>query len=401
VLLGYLQDDEFVGLEAMFSQSGRSLFSVKVLSTEIEYFELDASFQSFLNLNKLKESLVQGLSFKLAYRVEYLAKKLDYSSVKKAMPHKVEGFSSDIASHKLLKQMELEASGPVGSNLLRAAWDADKSKLLAKFTRTQDPRCQAKQAPVSQSQDKQPSGLPRTQSIGRLGQLQQKTDSSKKLSAGVCPEVALGCPGIHNRRREQSVVLEENLRPSHSYFISNLFSRPAKRLKSKGPKRPSDSVHSQQPRRQESPENTLLPQRAQSPQLQQISAFPDARFLAKFRKTVLGYSQSHAPFVAGCELSSSCTVEKKVAASALRAMRASKPQSLNASQSAEGLKLNFRIKSPTPKQKPSPQESSLLTKSAGRPKQPSKAVRFEGGQPPAPMHRRQSTTHLDPQVQRD
>lgn len=423
MLLGYLQDDEFVGLEAMFSESGRSLFSVKVLSTEIEYFELDSHFQSFLSLHKLKQTLVQGLSFKLAYRLDYLAKKLDYSSVKKAAPHKVEGFSAEVASHKLLKQMELEAAGWAGTGVLKAPLDAKKSKFLEKFTRTQDPGCQINQLFLeTRSIDKLTASPQRSLSIGSLEPRQpaapvreRDSPTAARLQAEPTAKSRIDdrapgkaqhsqdpqtSPSLHSRFNQQARALEQHLRPSQGYFISNFFRKPPKQHKSnlQSHFRPKQSVGSELSPQRDSPEHSMLPailraEESSRQSLEQISAFPDERFLANFKKAVKDFSRSKALFLPACQLESSCIVERKVAVSALRAVQAPKSQSLNTSHTAEGLKVNLRIKSPGFTKKHGSAENLLLVHSVSKQQlQSSKALHLEANQMATSLRRRHSSS---------
>lgn len=429
VLLGYLQDDEFIGLEAMFSDSGRSLFSVKVLSTEIEYFELDANFQSFLSQYKLKQSLIQGLAFKLAYRIEYLAKKLDYSSTKKAMPHKVEGFSSDIASHKLLKQMEHEASGLTGASLPKSSLDSKKLRFLEKFARTLDPICQINQLFLEKRPHDRllPAAHQRAQSFGslELHRVQAEPQRRDRLEAQFSPEgpvkaapatqpdtqtrqEAQVCPSLHNHNKEQNRTLEEKLNPGQGYFLSNLLRRPSKPQKKKlhqhfKPRQEPNSDLSPQTHHKRSTENSLRhlhPQavepgrQSHADHLQHLSAFPDARFLANFKKAVKDYSSSKALFTPECQVESSCVVDKKVAVSAFRAVQAPKPQSLNSSQSAEGLKFDFRIKSPTSRQRHYSPENSLNNRYISKQKTISKISFGGNGLAHSTQHRQSTCSQL-------
>ncbi len=76
VLVGYVDKPELLGSEILFNSKHRSLFSVKVVSSELEYYEIGSSVETYLSLHGIKPHLLDALVAVLRYRLEFIYKRL-------------------------------------------------------------------------------------------------------------------------------------------------------------------------------------------------------------------------------------------------------------------------------------------------------------------------------------
>lgn len=76
IQIGYQENRELSGVEMMFSSFKCGLFTVKVNSSESEYYEIDRGIERAANNFHLKGYLFETFKQQFKYRLDYIAKKL-------------------------------------------------------------------------------------------------------------------------------------------------------------------------------------------------------------------------------------------------------------------------------------------------------------------------------------
>lgn len=124
VLVGYVDKPELLGTEVLFSAKHRSLFTVKVVSSELEYYEVGPAVETHLSVHGTKPQLLAALLAVLRYRLEFIHKRL-YVCGLAAPPGSRSAYLRLTANPRLRKELQ-QAPGPADTQPPNAEPDTDR-----------------------------------------------------------------------------------------------------------------------------------------------------------------------------------------------------------------------------------------------------------------------------------
>jgi len=107
VLVGYVGSSEIIGSEVLFGSSRISLFTAKVISSDIEYYEFDKQIEMSLSIFKMLDDLFRNFLKIFKYRLEYISKKLNVFSaggISTSTKHQLAPYTNNFKLSEAFKQ---------------------------------------------------------------------------------------------------------------------------------------------------------------------------------------------------------------------------------------------------------------------------------------------------------